>query len=360
MKNRVAFFHGLESAPKTDKNDSLHQRFDFVLDPAMDYRNPNMFDFVLSEVKRNKIDLLIGSSMGGWFAYCISTITGIPTLLFNPAFHSRPFEPVIKIGNKKSKHTVILGSNDDVIIPADTQKWISKSAIGSFKIHYESNTHRTPIDIFNKWLDVKRNEMNEEWSTESPGNVADYSFLPEKVLTALVPNFLTKRPPVGMLTVEDSSEADLVRNAQKNLSDDDIRFIKAADSSPAKVFYDWLINRGEDADYSKIKSWWEDEHNINLITSIKQMIKRLRPYQLFNDIQITPGLKTYDFSFPSGHSYGSYYIAYMLIKKYPHLEPGLLALADKIAKSRVQAGVHYPSDIAAGRAIAEQMTKNNY
>jgi hypothetical protein len=47
----------------------------------------------------------------------------------------------------------------------------------------------------------------------------------------------------------------------------------------------------------------------------------------------------------------------MLIKKYPHLEPGLLALADKIAKTRVQAGVHYPSDIAAGRAMAEQMVK---
>jgi hypothetical protein len=354
---KVAFFHGLESPSKTDKNTSLQKRFDFVLDPPMDYADPKLFDYVLHEVRKNKIDLLIGSSMGGWFAYCLSTVTGIPTLLFNPAFHSRPFDPVVKKGNAKAKHTVILGSNDDVIIPADTQKWISKSGIGSFKIHYESNSHRTPIDIFNKWLDAKLQKINEEWSTESPGDIADYSFLPEKVLTALVPNFLTKRPPVGMLTVEDSTEADLVRAAQKNLTDDDIRFIKAADNSPAKVFHDWLINRGEDADYSKIKSWWEDEYNINLITTIKQAIKRLRPYQLFRDIKITPGLQTLDFSFPSGHSYGAYYIAHMLIKKYPHLESGLLALADKIAKTRVQAGVHYPSDIAAGRAMAEQMVK---
>ena len=85
---RVAFFHGLESPAISDKTVALEKLFDYVYDPAMDYKDSGLFNKVLAEVKKQKIDLLIGSSMGGWFAYCISTLTGIPTLLFNPAYCS--------------------------------------------------------------------------------------------------------------------------------------------------------------------------------------------------------------------------------------------------------------------------------
>jgi hypothetical protein len=360
MINRVAFFHGLESSPKSDKNESLHQKFDFVYDPPMNYRDNGLFDKVLSDVKKNKIDLLIGSSMGGWFAYCISTITGIPTLLFNPAFHSRIMEPQVRVGNKKSKHTLVLGASDKVIPPMLTQNWTSKEGIGSFKIYYESIEHRTPIDIFNKWLDIETAKLNEEWSTESPGNLPDWSFLPIEAVQTLIPNFLAKRPPVGNLVVEDDSEIEDVRKAQKNLSDDDIGFIKDAHNSPPQIFYQWLVLRGEKPKMSELNDYWNYKKNLDMIGSIKKMTKRLRPYQKYDDVKIPTDIDTEDFSFPSGHSYGAYFIASKLSQKYPHLVDGLFLLADRIAKSRIQAGVHYPSDVEAGKLLALKMSQTNF
>ena len=107
---RVAFFHGLESKPHSEKNIELVKHFgeSNVYAPAMDYRDPNLFETVLKEIKERDIQLLIGSSMGGYFSYCLSTITGIPTLLFNPAVIGRSFDPVTELGNLPAKHTVVL------------------------------------------------------------------------------------------------------------------------------------------------------------------------------------------------------------------------------------------------------------
>ena len=158
---RVAFFHGLESSPKTDKNEFL-EKFDYVYDPPMDYRDNTLFERTLAEVKKNKIDLLIGSSMGGWFAYCIGTLTGIPTLLFNPAVHSRSFEPVVRMGTKRTVNTVVFGRNDEEITPKESHNYFLKSGIGTFYHNYESNGHRTPIDIFSKWVNYCEKKMIKE------------------------------------------------------------------------------------------------------------------------------------------------------------------------------------------------------
>lgn len=176
MITRVAFFHGLESDPHSDKNEELESRFDFVYDPPMNYYDPSLFKQVLREVKANKIELLIGSSMGGWFAYAISTLTGIPTLLFNPAVQGRSMEeldPPVKTGSSRAKHTVVFGSGDDVIVPDESEKWFKQNGVGSFDYNFESNDHRTPLPIFKKWLDkmTAANESRivktyESWLTE--------------------------------------------------------------------------------------------------------------------------------------------------------------------------------------------------
>ena len=170
---KIAFFHGLESPPISDKSEYLLSAFPDSYVPAMDYNKAGLFDEVLAEVKKRKIDLLTGSSMGGWFAYCISTLTGIPTILFNPAVHSRPAEPAVQIGGAKAKHIVVLGKNDDVIDPEITKEWFNKNGIGSFTYRMESNNHRTPINIFRKYLSVYEQakpvryvKLFEEWAAE--------------------------------------------------------------------------------------------------------------------------------------------------------------------------------------------------
>ena len=368
---RVAFFHGLESPAVSEKNRALDSTFDFVYAPPMPYQTPSLFEKVLSEVKKNKIDLLIGSSMGGYFAYCISTLTGIPTLLFNPAMQGRSMDPKVRKGNKAAKHIVIFGKNDMVINPIETEAYFKREGIGTFTFHKYNMEHRIPIGIFEECiqnakrvLDTNENygpyfevqPINEEWGTEAPVGT-DFSFLPEEVVQTLIPNFLSNRPPIGNLTVEDDSEIDRVINAQKGLTDEDYKFIKQANDAPHDVFYQWLVLRGQKPSMHELKLMWKNERCIEICSSIKEYAKRPRPYQKTESVKLAPGVETSDYSFPSGHSCGAYYIASKMAEKYPHLSESLFNLAEKIAQSRIQAGVHYPSDIEAGKAIGIALAK---
>ena len=211
----------------------------------------------------------------------------------------------------------------------------------------------------------------EEWATDAPGSGADSSFMPntfgtstpqsplwEEVVQTLVPNFLTARPPVGNLTVEDENEIQTVLNVQEYLTEEDYQFIKAANDSPPSVFYQWLTLRGQRVSMSEIQSMWEAPSVIKIVASIKRAYKRARPYEKYSAVHLAPGVKTEDYSFPSGHACGAYYIASKLSDKFPHLSDGLYHLASRIAKTRIQAGVHYPSDIEAGRLIGISLARN--
>jgi len=351
---KIAFFHGLESPPVSEKNEVLKKYFKNIYAPHMVYGSSNCFEKTLKEVESQKPDLLIGSSMGGWFAYCISTLTGIPTLLFNPAVHSRTIEPIVRIGRKKSIHTVVLGTQDNVISASDTKEWIKKEAIGHFSTYNEKMGHRLPIEIFEKWIVEIDFRLNEEWSTESPGNEPDWSFLPEEVMENLVPTFLSARPTSGSLTVENERESKLVKEICESNTEEDVKFAILADEKPYMIFHDWLKTRGLHPNINMLRSMWEDEKEsgIEYIKKLKEKIRRNRPYQDFPYVKKLKEIEPSDFSFPSGHAFGAYHIAHHLSKEYPHLSQPLLDLAKRIAESRVRAGVHYPSDIEAGRLLA--------
>lgn len=156
---KVAFFHGLESPAISDKSEYLQSAFPDAYVPAMDYNKSGLFDEVLKEVRKRNIDLLIGSSMGGWFAYCISTLTGIPTVLFNPAVHSRSVEPGVYRGSSRANHTVVLGKRDDLIDPQKTKNWFKTDGVGNFTYHMESNGHRTPIGVFRKYVSANESRI---------------------------------------------------------------------------------------------------------------------------------------------------------------------------------------------------------
>ena len=60
-------------------------------------------------------------------------------------------------------------------------------------------------------------------------------------------------------------------------------------------------------------------------------------------------------SYPSGHATQAYYVAFKLIKLYPGLKTELLELANMISQARIDRGVHFPSDIEAGKILALKM-----
>ena len=143
----VLYFHGLESQPGGLKVEYLNQNFDFVDAPAMDYRKKDLFEDWLEYVKTEKPDLIIGSSMGGYFAHALASHTGIPVLLFNPALHNRSFDVEgVHLGEFKPEGKVILGKKDDVIDPSITKAMLKDSNLEIEEI--KEMEHRIPLDIF--------------------------------------------------------------------------------------------------------------------------------------------------------------------------------------------------------------------
>ncbi len=83
----------------------------------------------------------------------------------------------------------------------------------------------------------------------------------------------------------------------------------------------------------------------------KQHFKRVRPFMADSRVQkIVPQCP--DPSYPSGHSAFAYSVATLLTDMVPERAPEILRRADQYAYNRVLAGVHYPSDVAAGKVSA--------
>jgi acid phosphatase (class A) len=93
----------------------------------------------------------------------------------------------------------------------------------------------------------------------------------------------------------------------------------------------------------------------------KDFYKRPRPY--ITDPSLANGKLEKSFSYPSGHSTESMTLALVLADLFPDKHDAIVAEARSIGWHRVQIARHYPTDIYAGRvlaqAIVKQMEKND-
>jgi acid phosphatase (class A) len=92
----------------------------------------------------------------------------------------------------------------------------------------------------------------------------------------------------------------------------------------------------------------------------KDFWKRPRPFVV--DPTLLAGKAEKSFSYPSGHSTESMVLALVLADLFPDKHDAIIATARNIGWHRVEIARHYPSDIYAGRvlaqAIAREMKKN--
>ena len=81
----------------------------------------------------------------------------------------------------------------------------------------------------------------------------------------------------------------------------------------------------------------------------KALFHRRRPWA--SRVANVVGPRTSDFSFPSGHTAGSFAAATALGSFYPKSLPWFLGAAVGVGASRVYLGHHFPSDVLAGAAL---------
>ncbi len=150
----ILYLHGLDSNLSDEKKQVLVP-FGTVIAPDLDYRaNPNMITTLYNEYSNQNINLIIGSSMGGFTGFYLSKLLQTPALLFNPALPYRASvlqtSPMI---TEEHKHLlqIVIGNQDDIIRATDNLDFIMKllPLKNDFRLHMHSALgHCIPVDIF--------------------------------------------------------------------------------------------------------------------------------------------------------------------------------------------------------------------
>lgn len=151
----ILFLHGVSQELTTTKRKAL-EKYGKVFSPAIDYKtNYNSIELLINQYQNQKIDAVIGWSMGGFVGYYLSDAFQKPGLLFNPALASRPVSqriPEIKTPYLNYKQ-IVLGSKDEVIDPKETLYFLTKNLheYTDYHIHIRQNmNHFVDEKVFNE------------------------------------------------------------------------------------------------------------------------------------------------------------------------------------------------------------------
>lgn len=161
---KIAYLHGLESDNLGPKNDWLRTVSE-VFDPKIDYRQKQIYQILKDDIKQLKPGLLIGSSMGGYFAFELAKELNIEAILFNPALHSRSFEPDItglKTGTHKPYIRSVFGKHDPIINPDKSQLILKNEGFKNLSTF--EHAHRTPFDVFKNAIESYMEKRKKESS----------------------------------------------------------------------------------------------------------------------------------------------------------------------------------------------------
>lgn len=90
------------------------------------------------------------------------------------------------------------------------------------------------------------------------------------------------------------------------------------------------------------------------VTVMKDRYGRLRPFNAYPGQAMPCVKKSGGYSYPSGHATFSRVFADVLTDIVPERKAEFFAKADEIALDRVIGGVHFPTDIAAGKVFGDQ------
>lgn len=152
----ILYIHGLESKLSLEKRIILEE-FGNVIAPNLDYFNyENTIQEVFDSYQNQSIDVIIGSSMGGFVGFYLSQMMQKQAFLFNPALKERPVIQIIPadFDYKVTDITILLGEKDDVVPNEKTYDFLRTHVMKSkptILINSEMG-HGVPISVFKNEL----------------------------------------------------------------------------------------------------------------------------------------------------------------------------------------------------------------
>ena len=172
----------------------------------------------------------------------------------------------------------------------------------------------------------------------------------ELALVATVP------PPPAPNSAEDQADVAAILEAQKTRTPEMIAESKRDQTLSDKLFepvYGSNLTPEKDPKFFQLmKNALTATRFLN--ETVKDKYRRLRPYQGHPDT-VKSLFAVGGYSYPSGHSMASFTLATVLGAVFPDKQQALLDRAAQIAQSRVNAGVHYPSDIKEGEVLGKAL-----
>ena len=132
-------------------------------------------------------------------------------------------------------------------------------------------------------------------------------------------------------------------------------FLDRSDNKVVDVFKDYCdSNDVKNVDWDKVIEIVADVEKI--VLKLKNEHERPRPFNYCNGDSSLANKYKESFSYPSGHTAIAYFVCDLLGNYIPEIKQDCQTLASVIGQSRIDNGVHFPSDISYGRLVGETLS----
>ena len=167
-------------------------------------------------------------------------------------------------------------------------------------------------------------------------------------------NLLPKLPCPELNSKAHKDDVEAVKHYHENPSLS-TEFLRQSDDSVSDSFEIFCKENGLPVNWKYINNISDDLDTV--VMRMKYQYARPRPKLILQD----EGYDCSDIkdmksdSFPSGHTAIAYFLAELISDVYPEYESQLKTFAELIGLSRIENGVHYPSDVLYGKLVGEMM-----
>lgn len=160
-------------------------------------------------------------------------------------------------------------------------------------------------------------------------------------------------PPPILGSAEQNADLDTVRKVYHAATSNDLAAAYSEKKFSVFNFTDSVGSYFVEANLPKTAAFFEKvQEDAATVTDLgKDYFKRPRPYS--TDTNLVNGKLEKTFSYPSGHSTETMVLGLVLTEIIPAQHDAILAHARVMGWHRVQIARHYPTDIYAGRVLAQ-------